>query len=66
MIKSRHAWALLYSDTSVNEYHHAATVFMKTLNSDHNIFSRLSSEEYEEIRRNIIRLILVTDVSKVC
>ncbi len=65
LIKTRHKYALMYSDTSVNENHHCAVVFMKTMdNPEVNIFSTLSPEDYEDIRKCIIRLILATDMSK--
>ncbi|KAI9320316.1 hypothetical protein DFJ73DRAFT_635164 [Zopfochytrium polystomum] len=64
LVKTRHEFAILYSDASVNEYHHAAHVFQITSNSDQNIFSEFSPEEYEELRRIIIRLILCTDMAK--
>ncbi|KAI8803705.1 hypothetical protein BJ742DRAFT_489243 [Cladochytrium replicatum] len=64
LVKARDPLAVLYSDISVNEYHHAAHVFLTTLKSKNNIFANLTSEEYEEIRRVIIRLILCTDMGK--
>ncbi|KAI8813163.1 hypothetical protein BJ742DRAFT_523953 [Cladochytrium replicatum] len=64
LVKARDPLAVLYSDISVNEYHHAAHVFLTTLRSKHNIFANLTSEEFEEIRRVIIRLILCTDMGK--
>ncbi|KAJ3330283.1 cAMP-specific 3',5'-cyclic phosphodiesterase 4D [Blyttiomyces sp. JEL0837] len=65
LVKSRHAMATMYSDTSVNEYHHSAHVFQVTLNSAAaNIFADLSMEDYEELRKIVIRLILCTDMGK--
>ncbi|KAJ3329275.1 cAMP-specific 3',5'-cyclic phosphodiesterase 4D, partial [Blyttiomyces sp. JEL0837] len=64
LIKSRHPMAIMYSDSSVNEFHHSAHLFEKTQKSTVNIFSGLSVDEYDEIRRNIIRLVLCTDMSR--
>ncbi|KAJ3329277.1 cAMP-specific 3',5'-cyclic phosphodiesterase 4D [Blyttiomyces sp. JEL0837] len=64
LIKSRHPMAILYSDCSVNEFHHCAHVFNKTESSAHNIFSSFPIEYYDEMRRIVIRLILCTDMSR--
>ncbi|KAI9349277.1 hypothetical protein DFJ73DRAFT_834045 [Zopfochytrium polystomum] len=64
LIKIRHEYAILYSDTSVNENHHSAHLFRSTMGSQFNIFNNLSGEAYEEMRKIIIRLILCTDMSK--
>ncbi|KAJ3101850.1 cAMP-specific 3',5'-cyclic phosphodiesterase 4D [Phlyctochytrium planicorne] len=64
LVKSRHPMALMYSDTSVNEFHHSAHVFQLSTASNFNIFSDLANEEYEEARRIVIRLIFATDMGK--
>ncbi|KAJ3218745.1 High affinity cAMP-specific 3',5'-cyclic phosphodiesterase 7A [Dinochytrium kinnereticum] len=64
LVKSRHPMAMMYSDTSINEFHHSAHVFQLSTASCFNIFSDLANEEYEEARRIIIRLILATDMAK--
>ncbi|KAI9003628.1 hypothetical protein BC832DRAFT_532098, partial [Gaertneriomyces semiglobifer] len=64
LVKSRHEWAILYSDNSVLEFHHSAHVFRKTLTSNCNIFADLSNEEFDELRKMVIRLILATDMGK--
>ncbi|KAJ3209357.1 High affinity cAMP-specific 3',5'-cyclic phosphodiesterase 7A [Entophlyctis luteolus] len=56
--------AIMYSDSSVNEFHHSAHMFAKTLMSPFNIFSSFTNEHFEEIRRIIIKLILATDMGK--
>ncbi|KAJ3121466.1 cAMP-specific 3',5'-cyclic phosphodiesterase 4D [Nowakowskiella sp. JEL0407] len=63
LVKSRDELAVLYSDVSVNEYHHIAHIFQTSSKSKYNIFADFSNEEYEEIRKIIIRLILATDMS---
>ncbi|KAJ3114646.1 cAMP-specific 3',5'-cyclic phosphodiesterase 4D [Phlyctochytrium bullatum] len=64
LVKSRHPMAMMYSDTSVNEFHHSAHVFQLSTSSNYNIFADFGNEEYEEARRIVIRLILATDMAK--
>ncbi|KAJ3116179.1 cAMP-specific 3',5'-cyclic phosphodiesterase 4C [Physocladia obscura] len=64
LVKARDPIAIMYSDASVNEFHHSAHMFTKTLASPFNIFSELSSDEFEEMRRVIVKLILATDMGK--
>ena len=66
LVKTRHKMALLYNDASVNENHHCSHVFMVTHQAQRlDIFQNLSPEEYEEIRKITVRLILATDMAKV-
>ncbi|KAJ3329276.1 putative 3',5'-cyclic phosphodiesterase pde-4 [Blyttiomyces sp. JEL0837] len=64
LIKSRHPMAIIYSDSSVNEFHHSAHVFDRTQSSQFNIFAAVSPDQYDEMRRIIIRLIMSTDMSR--
>ncbi|KAJ1557085.1 hypothetical protein HK405_000880, partial [Cladochytrium tenue] len=64
LVKSRNSFAILYSDLSVNENHHAAHVFEKTLGSSCDIFAALTTDEYDEMRKIVIRLIMSTDMAK--
>ncbi|KAJ3019754.1 High affinity cAMP-specific and IBMX-insensitive 3',5'-cyclic phosphodiesterase 8B [Thoreauomyces humboldtii] len=64
LVKSHHPWAILYCDASVLEFHHCAHLFNMTLNSPWNIFSDLTADEYDEVRKMVIKLILATDMSK--
>ncbi|KAI9335247.1 hypothetical protein BDR26DRAFT_839391 [Obelidium mucronatum] len=64
LVKARDPIAIMYSDASVNEYHHSAHMFSVTLTSQYNIFSSFSTDEFEEVRRIIIKLILATDMGK--
>ncbi|KAI8853281.1 hypothetical protein BC829DRAFT_360090 [Chytridium lagenaria] len=64
LVKSRHPMAMMYSDTSVNEFHHSAHVFHLSTSSNFNIFSDLHNEEYEEARRNRHPSHLATDMAK--
>ncbi|KAI8610286.1 hypothetical protein BC830DRAFT_761143 [Chytriomyces sp. MP71] len=64
LVKSRNPMAIMYSDSSVNEFHHSAHMFSTTLASEYNIFADLTTEEYEEVRRIAIKLIIATDMGK--
>ncbi|KAJ3121318.1 hypothetical protein HK098_003786 [Nowakowskiella sp. JEL0407] len=64
LVKSRDELAIMYSDVSVNEYHHIAHIFQTSIKSKYNIFADFTTEDYEEMRKTIIRLILATDMSK--
>ncbi|KAI9105223.1 hypothetical protein DFS34DRAFT_366 [Phlyctochytrium arcticum] len=64
LVKSHHPWAILYCDASVLELHHCAHMFSMTLSSPFNIFADLTNEEFDELRRIVIRLILATDMGK--
>ncbi|TPX75282.1 hypothetical protein CcCBS67573_g03449 [Chytriomyces confervae] len=64
LVKSRHPMAIMYSDSSVNEFHHSAHMFTTTLESESNIFSGFTVEEFEEMRRIVIKLIVATDMGK--
>jgi hypothetical protein len=57
--------AMMYSDTSVNEMHHCAHLFQTSHDSNFDIFSEFTYDEYTEMRKTILRLILATDMSKV-
>lgn len=64
LVKSHHPLAILYSDTSVLEFHHCAYLFHTTLNGEFNIFSKFSNDDYDDLRRTIIRLVIATDMGK--
>ncbi|KAL9926166.1 phosphodiesterase 1c isoform 3-T5 [Glossina fuscipes fuscipes] len=55
--------ALLYNDRAVLENHHISAAFRLLKNEDCNILSRLSREEYREMRSLIIEMVLATDMS---
>ena len=73
--------AIMYSDDSVLEHHHAATTFRvlrggavdagaAALNAeaaakcDCNVLNSLTTAQYYEVRKNICRMILMTDMAK--
>lgn len=56
--------AIRYNDESVLENHHASTGFSILLQSDCNILSNLKREEYVELRKMVISLVLGTDFAK--
>jgi hypothetical protein len=64
MIKTRDSRALIFSDDSVLERHHATTTFGVIFSApdDKNIFAGLDKADRLEIRKTIIRAILGTDM----
>lgn len=66
LCNSKHELALLYNDTAVLENHHVAKSFKITLDPKNhaNIFSKLGSEDYSQIRSNIIDMVLATELGK--
>ncbi|GAM22739.1 hypothetical protein SAMD00019534_059140 [Acytostelium subglobosum LB1] len=54
---------LLYNDNSVLENHHANLTFKILKNSDCNILESLNEDQYKELRRSVIQLILATDMA---
>ncbi|ORZ32154.1 hypothetical protein BCR44DRAFT_1392117, partial [Catenaria anguillulae PL171] len=61
IVKSRHPLALLYSDTSVLEFHHAATGI--TIAERRKLFQPLGSQ-YDDLRKLIVELVMATDMAK--
>ena len=64
LIRSKDHLALLYSDQSVLEHHHCYQGFNIALIPEQNIFIGFSEEDYYDVRRLIIDLVLATDMSK--
>lgn len=65
LMNTRHKLALLYNDHSVLESHHVALAFQLTLAQPGvNIFARLPREEFINMRRAIIDMVLATDMSR--
>ncbi|EFA83871.1 cAMP phosphodiesterase [Heterostelium album PN500] len=54
---------LQYNDNSVLENHHATLTFKILKNSDCNILEGLNEDQYKELRRSVIQLILATDMA---
>ncbi|KAI9189584.1 3',5'-cyclic-nucleotide phosphodiesterase [Blastocladiella emersonii ATCC 22665] len=61
IVKSRHPLALLYSDTSVLEFHHAATGI--SVAERRGLFKKMGPS-YEDLRKMIIELVMATDMAK--
>ncbi|CAL4086338.1 unnamed protein product, partial [Meganyctiphanes norvegica] len=57
--------AILYNDISVLESHHAAVSFKYTTGDERvNIFKGLDRDTYKHVRKNIIDMVLATDMTK--
>eukprot|EP01132_Coremiostelium_polycephalum_P004851 gene4851-6047_t len=55
--------SLQYNDVSVLENHHAMLTFKILKNSECNILEGLNEDQYKELRRSVIQLILATDMA---
>ena len=63
LVNARANWALEYNDKSPLENHHVAASFMIIQNPDYLLFSYLNSEDYKEVRKFMIEVILATDAA---
>ncbi|XP_065836179.1 high affinity cAMP-specific and IBMX-insensitive 3',5'-cyclic phosphodiesterase 8A-like [Oscarella lobularis] len=62
---SGHPLAILYNDTAVLESHHAAFAFKITTSGEGcNILKGLPPEDYRDVRRAVIDMVLATDMTK--
>ena len=59
-----HPLAILYNDTSVLENHHAATAFTIAQQPECNIFAPLAPDDQTAARKQIIHMVLHTDMNK--
>uniref|UniRef100_A0A670IDE2 3',5'-cyclic-nucleotide phosphodiesterase n=1 Tax=Podarcis muralis TaxID=64176 RepID=A0A670IDE2_PODMU len=62
-VRTRSEMALLYNDKSVLENHHVSAVYQLMQNEDMNILVNLTNEEWRELRRLVIEMVLATDMS---
>lgn len=63
-INARTELAIRYNDCSPLENHHCAVAFQILEKPDQNIFAYVSKEDFKNIRKGIIDLILATDMSR--
>eukprot|EP00466_Bigelowiella_natans_P020331 jgi/Bigna1/43849/e_gw1.85.22.1 len=63
LIATKHKYAILYNDKSVLENHHLAEAFKVLSSKDCDIFENLKPEEYNALRKNVINLVLATDLA---
>jgi len=64
LIRKRHHLALLYNDRSVLENHHAAAAFLMLQQPHNNILENLTNDEYDQFRKLVIELVLITDLKQ--
>uniref|UniRef100_A0ABM5F915 Phosphodiesterase n=1 Tax=Pogona vitticeps TaxID=103695 RepID=A0ABM5F915_9SAUR len=62
-VETRSETALLYNDRSVLENHHVSAAYHLLENEDMNILSNLTTDEWRELRRLVIEMVLATDMS---
>jgi CheY-like chemotaxis protein/HPt (histidine-containing phosphotransfer) domain-containing protein len=63
-VNARTDLALLYNDLSVLENYHCARAFQIMMEEQYNFLSQLSADDYKELRKSIISLVLATDMSQ--
>jgi len=56
--------AILYNNESVLENHHIAVAFKLLQADERNIFSNLTAEQMETLRKRVVDMVLATDMSK--
>ncbi|KAJ3195822.1 hypothetical protein HDU82_001984, partial [Entophlyctis luteolus] len=56
--------AIVYNDISPLENHHAAVLFTILASTETNVLASLSDAVYRDVRKNVIRCILATDMAK--
>lgn len=64
LINTEEQRALLYNDKAVLENHHVAQAHMQARKDENNIFAGLDVGSKKSIRKNIIDLVLATDLSE--
>jgi len=62
LIEASHELALRYNDKSPLENMHCSKLFTLCANADSNIFASMARDQYREIRRHCIEMILHTDM----
>lgn len=63
LIESRLEWAIEYNDKSPLENHHIASTFSIIQQEEFSIFKDLNNDEFKDIRKLMIELVLATDAS---
>lgn len=64
LIESRLPWAIEYNDKSPLENHHIAATFAIINSKDEfNIFKNLTNDEYKEVRKMMVEIVLGTDAA---
>ncbi|KAJ3182812.1 hypothetical protein HDU85_002415 [Gaertneriomyces sp. JEL0708] len=64
LVQSSHPLAIFYNDMSVLEYHHAAKAFEVSLEAETNLFDGIPNDQYRELRKLIINMVVATDMSQ--
>jgi len=64
LVNGRAPWALEYNDKSPLENHHIAATFMILENPDYLLLNNLSQDDYKDVRKNMIEIVLATDAAQ--
>ena len=62
-VNGKTKWALEYNDKSPLENHHIASTFMIIEDSDYDLFGNFSPDDYKNVRKNMIDIVLATDAA---
>jgi hypothetical protein len=64
LTETKHELALRYNDISILENHHIAASSKIMLANGTNIFENFTKEDYKEIKKKMITMVLATDMAK--
>jgi GAF domain-containing protein len=64
LVTVHHPISILYNDISVLENHHASRAFDIAICKESNLFSKLKVDQFVLLRKNVIQLVLATDLSQ--
>ena len=63
LVNSKAPWAIEYNDKSPLENHHIAATFMVLQEKQYDIFRNIEEDDYKDIRKNMIDIVLATDAA---
>jgi len=63
LLNTRNELAIIYNDKSILENFHVSETFKVILKEENNIFSEFTIDEYKDIRKRMIEVILSTDMA---
>mmetsp|Transcript_23896 Transcript_23896/g.54438 ORF Transcript_23896/g.54438 Transcript_23896/m.54438 type:complete len:1030 (-) Transcript_23896:59-3148(-) len=63
LTRTKHPMALRYNDSMVLENHHISSTFFVLLNMKQDPMQNLTEDQFKQIRRMMIRMVLATDIA---
>jgi len=64
LVNTNDALAIMYNDKSVLENYHVAEAFKLMQSPAHNLLHALDAKQYREIRSQVVRMVLATDMAE--